>query len=237
MIKNYKFQGQKIMLETNKDVFGVSPFTEFFAENIKIQKGDSVIDVGTGSGVLAILAAKLGCFVGATDIFLESIDLAKKNAKLNNVTIVFAKKRFFPDLIVNFDVIIANLPQEVIFAEQRKKINPKLVDSSYGGKNGNSVSIELLKRAKKHMHKDSRLYMSIGSMCDFKEIFDKFLGTYDFRVLDFKRMKIKSFELESLERYKKLSDSGKIRIFKKGKDWFREDFFFEIKLKQEKLKT
>lgn len=236
MIKNYKFQGQKIRLNTNKDVFGVSHFTRFFAKNIKVNEGESVVDIGTGSGILAILASMLSSryYVWATDIFPDAITLARRNAEMNNVGILFSEGKFFAGFKQKFDVIVANLPQEVIFSEQRKKINPNLVASSFGGKNGNAVALELLKRARKHMYANSRLYMSIGSMCDYKEIFDKYLKVYDFCVLDFKQMKIKSFELENLERYKKLSDYGKIRIFKKGNNWYREDHFFELKLKETK---
>lgn len=51
-----------------------------------IQPGDRVIDVGTGSGILAIAAAKLGAsHVLALDLDPVAIDSAKDNVKLNGL--------------------------------------------------------------------------------------------------------------------------------------------------------
>ena len=49
---------------------------------------ESMLDMGTGSGILAIAAAKLGCpEVAAFDVDQEAVDAAKENAAKNNVTI------------------------------------------------------------------------------------------------------------------------------------------------------
>ena len=57
---------------------------EFIAENV--QKGDKVLDYGTGSGVLSILAAKRGATrCVAVDIDEETLRAAEQNAILNGV--------------------------------------------------------------------------------------------------------------------------------------------------------
>jgi len=55
-----------------------------------IIKGKNVLDVGTGSGILAITAAKLGARkVVAIDIDQEALRVARRNTRLNNVRNVF----------------------------------------------------------------------------------------------------------------------------------------------------
>lgn len=53
-------------------------------------RGLRVLDVGTGSGVFAICAAKLGCSVTAIDISPRAIRFARHNAALNNVPVTKA---------------------------------------------------------------------------------------------------------------------------------------------------
>ena len=53
-----------------------------------VQPGMSVADIGTGSGILAIAAAKLGASpVVATDIEPPSVQIAADNAGVNGVTV------------------------------------------------------------------------------------------------------------------------------------------------------
>lgn len=54
-------------------------------ENVK--KGDTVVDVGTGTGILAILAAKCGGLVTAYEMSSEARKLAKKHFELNRVKV------------------------------------------------------------------------------------------------------------------------------------------------------
>lgn len=50
-------------------------------------KGLRCLDVGTGTGVAAILMAKKGCETFATDLSAEAAELACRNAKINEVLI------------------------------------------------------------------------------------------------------------------------------------------------------
>ncbi|MBV9240600.1 MAG: 50S ribosomal protein L11 methyltransferase [Acidobacteria bacterium] len=78
--------------------------------------GRSVLDVGTGTGILAIGAAKLGCEdVLACDTDEASIAIAKENAILNNVD---DRIGFFSGPVTSatpqHDIVLANLTLDVI---------------------------------------------------------------------------------------------------------------------------
>jgi len=81
-----------------------------------ITPGMSVIDVGTGTGVLAIAAAKLGCkHIRAFDTDAPSVSIAEQNAEANGV---IGAINFFEGTIDEnthpADLIIANLTLDVI---------------------------------------------------------------------------------------------------------------------------
>jgi release factor glutamine methyltransferase len=88
-VRKYDIQNIKFELEINEHIFPPSPHGSFFAKNLKINAGESVIDIGTGSGFLGILAARLGGKVSATDNDIDALNLAKKNAARNKVNIDF----------------------------------------------------------------------------------------------------------------------------------------------------
>lgn len=86
---------------------------EIFLHNlINSHKKIRVLDVGTGSGVIAIELKKKFpfCEVIATDISKKILKVAKKNAKKNNVDIVFNCTDVFPKKNNNYDIIISNPP-------------------------------------------------------------------------------------------------------------------------------
>ena len=82
-----------------------------------VKKGDSVIDVGTGSGVLSIAAAMLGAEkVKALDLDEVAVQSAKLNLELNKVhTIVnVSQNNLLEGISDEVDVVVANILAEVI---------------------------------------------------------------------------------------------------------------------------
>jgi len=79
-------------------------------ERIK-KKGLSVLDVGTGSGILSIVAAKLGAKeVRGIDNDGVAVENARENVELNYVSdIVKIRKGRIGDLQKKFDLVIANI--------------------------------------------------------------------------------------------------------------------------------
>ncbi|MFW9786904.1 MAG: 50S ribosomal protein L11 methyltransferase [Candidatus Thorarchaeota archaeon] len=116
-----------------------TPFTMLHAANLLGQKsriekfsraigrvvkdGDYVVDIGTGSGVLAILAAKAGADkVTAIDINPESIQYARIAAKMNEVddAIEFVESHFEKYVPDNkADVVICEMLSSIMLVEQQ----------------------------------------------------------------------------------------------------------------------
>src|SRR5690606_12683420 len=69
---------------------GLHPSTRLCVAALEevVQPGDAVLDLGTGSGVLALVAAKLGAGqILATDIDTLAVRVAHENAQLNGVVV------------------------------------------------------------------------------------------------------------------------------------------------------
>ena len=97
-------------------------------EKNKIKKNINIIDIGTGTGCIAISIAKnLNSNVTAVDFSKEAIIVAKSNAKLNNVTIKFeeldilkSKNEIFSN---KFDIIVSNPPYVTIHEKKKMLAN------------------------------------------------------------------------------------------------------------------
>jgi ribosomal protein L11 methyltransferase len=79
-----------------------------------VNKNDSLIDVGTGSGILAIGASKLGASCDICDTDPVSIDNSKENFELNNTS--FNKAWVGSALKANktYDIVVANIVADVL---------------------------------------------------------------------------------------------------------------------------
>ncbi len=79
--------------------------------------GESVLDLGTGSGILAIAASQLGAAsVTATDIDEQSLKIAQENARKNNVAqlIEWKQGNLFEGIHGQYDLILANILTKVL---------------------------------------------------------------------------------------------------------------------------
>ena len=93
-----------------------------------VQPHDSVLDIGTGSGVLSIVAAKLGATsILATDIDTLAVRVTQENALLNGLTVGAAfsvSQASVPTgMTGRFRIIVANILAEVLVG---------LFDGAYG---------------------------------------------------------------------------------------------------------
>lgn len=76
---------------------------------------DDVLDLGTGSGILAIIAAKLGAgSVEAIDIDRMTIPVAEENCRVNHVSVDVHQGELADARLPSYDLIVANIIADVI---------------------------------------------------------------------------------------------------------------------------
>jgi len=116
IIGNVDFYGN--IINVNKSVliprFETELLVEITIKKIKElfpKKQIDILDLGTGSGCIAItLKKEINSNVDALDISLEAIEIAKQNAKNNNIEINFINQDMTTYKDKKYDVIISNPP-------------------------------------------------------------------------------------------------------------------------------
>lgn len=81
-----------------------------------MKTGDRIIDAGCGTGILSIIASKLGASsITAIDIDEVAVQVTKENIRFNNVHNIFARRAVLQDIPKEkVDVVVANIVADVI---------------------------------------------------------------------------------------------------------------------------
>ena len=116
IVGNVCFYGNTI--NVNKNVLIPRFETELLVEKIIKyikemfdNRNISILDIGTGSGCIAIaLKKELDCKVVGVDISEEALEIARENASGNSVDVEFKQADVFSNVNDRFDVIISNPP-------------------------------------------------------------------------------------------------------------------------------
>ena len=166
IVGNVDFYG--IILKVNEDVLIPRFETEELVSKV-IQysshfKNPSIVDIGTGSGAIAItLKKKLTSSVTATDISKKALNVAKENALENNASINFKEGNLLEPLTEKYDIVVSN-PPYIAYDEEImdvvKNNEPHL--ALYAPNNGIYYYEEILKNIKKYLNDKYLIAFEIG---------------------------------------------------------------------------
>ena len=136
ILKESYFYNNKFYV--NKNVLIPRPETEFLVEKTNNlinkhfkNKKINILDIGTGSGVIAITLKQLNknINVTATDISAKALRVARRNSKNHNTKIEFIKTDLYKGINKKFEVIVSNPPyiseNSTTVEEKVRKKEPK----------------------------------------------------------------------------------------------------------------
>ena len=140
------------IINTDDNVYVPAEDSYLLADNLEIKKGQSVLEIGTGSGLVSMYASQLTEDITATDINYNALELAEKNFKKNNIDTI---KLEFGDLFEpvkdkKFDVILFNTPY--LPTEEEDIIDSDLNYAFDGGSDGRKIIDRFLNEVKNHLN-------------------------------------------------------------------------------------
>ncbi len=164
--KDHVFMVDEHVYEPAEDTF-------LLAEKMNVTEDDAVLDMGTGCGILAVLAAEKAKRVLAVDINPHAIECANRNAEMNGAKITFRHGDLFqpikPD--ENFSLILFNspyLPSEP--DEERSWIGKAWA----GGSNGRKVIDRFIMDAPNFLAAGGKIQLVQSSLSDVNRTIQMF---------------------------------------------------------------
>jgi len=157
-------QEKKVTIETGPEVYDPAEDTMLLSDNMTVGKGDTVLEIGVGSGYVSLIASEDAEFVVGTDTNIHAVKLAKSNARLNSAANVeFILADLFGPISGQFDLVLFNPP----YLPEIENVEHRGIDSSWnGGKNGREVTDRFLKRVADHLNESGRVLIVQSSMSD-----------------------------------------------------------------------
>jgi release factor glutamine methyltransferase len=162
----------------SNDVYEPAEDTLLLAENLSVDENDVVLDMGTGCGILGILAAKKAEKVVATDLNPHAIDCAKMNAKLNKVADKMDIR--LGDLFQpvkqdeRFSLILFNAPYLPSNPDEEKTWIGR---AWAGGPMGRQLIDCFISEAPQYLNKHGRILLVQSSLSDVNETLQKLRET------------------------------------------------------------
>jgi release factor glutamine methyltransferase len=141
---------------------------EFIIQSTTNHQPSTILDVGTGSGVIGLsLAAKFPeAQVHAIDISDDALALACENAERLGLSgrVQFTKGDLLESFSERFDVIAANLPY--VSTQDRHSLSREVLRDPevavFGGDEGDELIRKLIEQAPKHLQPNGLLALEIG---------------------------------------------------------------------------
>ena len=161
------------IINTDDNVYIPAEDSYLLADNLQIEKGESVLEIGTGSGIVAMYASKLTDSITVTDINFDACELARKNFEANNIEnieILFGNL-FEPVKNRKFDVILFNTPY--LPTEEGEVLEDTINYAFDGGLNGRKVIDLFLNEVGNHLNDGGIVQLIQSSLSGNEETLEK----------------------------------------------------------------
>ena len=159
-----------MQLKVDERVLIPRPETEELVELILAENPKEnlkVLDIGTGSGAIALALAKNrpDWTITAADISQDALDLAMENANNQGLTLFFIKSNCFSEISSKYDIIVSNPPYISRVDEAEVGLNvlhsePHL--ALFADEDGLAIYRRIAEESKDYLNDGGKIYLEIG---------------------------------------------------------------------------
>lgn len=173
-----------IEIEIGPEVYNPSDDSYLLLKVVDVSPEERFLEMGPGTGLLSIHAAKLGAKVTAADVNPHAVECTKRNAAKNSVRIDTFKSDLFEKVQGNYDVIVFNPPYLPGAATSTSWIER----AWSGGDEGSETAVQFLNDAWKHLSPGGRIFMILSSVGGLMSVLKSARERYDSEMLEEQHM-------------------------------------------------
>jgi len=146
--------------------------SRFFCRHLGVRAGERVLELGAGLGLGAVLAARAGAAVVATDVVPAAVEIIRVNAALNGVSVdARLGDCYAPVAGERFDLVCSNPPQ--MPTPPGRARNDATAAADNGGIDGWELLDRIIAGAPAHLAPAGRLVFTIFAFLGPKTAFAK----------------------------------------------------------------
>jgi len=180
-----------ISVDECEDVYPPREDTYLLIECIEPRKGQTVLEIGCGSGLVSLHCARASAVVTAVDINPKAVACTQANFRRNHLQADVRHSDLLSGVDGRFDLILFNPPYLVGAGEG------ELERSWAGGKDGVQILNRFLREAPEHLLPGGRIIVLLSTMMKEASL-DKSLLAFQRRRLGGKRLFFEELWVEEL---------------------------------------
>lgn len=180
LLRHLVILDSSIDIEVMPEVYSPSDDSYMLLRAIRLSPGQSLLEVGCGSGLIAVHAAKLGADVTAVDINPNAVECTRQNAIRNRARVLARESDLFQNVTGYFDVIAFNPP----YLPTEARSTSWIEKSWSGGEEGSETAISFLKDAWRHLAPGGNVYLVLSSIGGLMSVLKAAKEKYECEMLE-----------------------------------------------------
>lgn len=151
---------RSIQLDIHTEVYAPAEDTYLLLSAIDVERGEKVLEMGCGSGLISMHMAKAGAVVTAADIDERAVNATENSAMLNGLDVRMVQSDLFSDIRGRFDLIVFNPPY------LRGDVHGQEDLCWAGGEDGVGLTARFLREARERMEPGGRVLLLVSDDMD-----------------------------------------------------------------------
>ncbi len=162
------------------EVYNPSDDSYLLLRNVSVKPGQTFLEIGSGSGLLSVHAAKAGAIVTAVDINPDAVECTRRNANKNGVRVDTRVSDLFVNVTGYYDLIVFNPP----YLPSETRSTSWIEKSWSGGEEGSEIAVKFLGQAWQHLAPGGKIYLVLSSIGGLMSVLKAAKERYECEMLE-----------------------------------------------------